>query len=578
MKRRIASRLCLIALSSAIACTQPPSRPDAGPPRLAPNPSKLVFNTAVGTPQMQTLGIVNFGGASLTVTSATSDVPGLSVAQLPPALDIGAASSLSVQFNPPDAGTFMGTLTLASNASMPTLIPVSATATGGSVTLPRLAAFPEAQGGGAAAVGGRGGKVYEVNTLMDSDVGSLRACLEASMARTCVFTVAGVIDIGRINIGNGLVTVAGQTAPGQGITLHGTSETFGLFLTSNDIVLRYLTIRGDDATNLLEYANTSNGANVILDHVSVSWGYNFFSIVSNSGSPLGRLTVQHSLFTELGTMHTLGAGDSSGLDFYAQQGDLDFHHNLFSNFGSELPSMNSASMRWVNNLIYNWDQSASQVFGRGTVDFIGNRYKHGPLNSSTITHPIQACSASQGSFGGNPSLYVHDNVGPSDSAAPADQTTLVAQIPNDGQAEQGTPPSTWFRTAPMPDTYFDGGAGFIPIVADPSSTVESTLLADVGNSRGLDCAGNWVARRDAVDARVIAEYRDGGVGALFVPLSDGGYPIPPIPAAQGCATMMHDGIPDLYAAAHGLDPADGTKGTRDAGNGYTWLDRYLDGF
>jgi hypothetical protein len=268
-------------------------------------------------------------------------------------------------------------------------------------------------------------------------------------------------------------------------------------------------------------------------------------------------------------------GNFSGAGFDAQEANYDFHHNFFSNFGGELPSLTNRTARWVNNVVYDWSKFASDFLGGVQVDIIGNRYKAGPLNAGARAHEIEASDAGAAPNPGPPSLYLSGNVGPNQPDAAGDQALLLAAIAGEGSAEVGPVPSSWIRTTPLPALVGDGGSGYVPIVADPVANLEATLLPEVGNSRGLDCMGVWVGRRDNVDARLINEYLDGGVGALF---SSTTYPVPSIAAGTACASTSHDGIPDAWATAHGLSPSDATKGARDAGNGWTWLDRYLGGF
>ena len=136
-----------------------------------------------------------------------------------------------------------------------------------------LPAFPGAEGFGSQTIGGRGGKVYFVTNLNDSGSGSLRAALEASGPRIVVFRTGGTISLNSsLNISNPYITIAGQTAPGGGITIKGGD----IRVSTHDVVMRYITSRrgagGNNHAGTL-YANNSNNVyNIVIDHCSFSWG------------------------------------------------------------------------------------------------------------------------------------------------------------------------------------------------------------------------------------------------------------------------------------------------------------------
>ena len=144
------------------------------------------------------------------------------------------------------------------------------------ILLPSLAsglpAFPGAEGFGTDTPGGRGGQVFEVTNLQDSGAGSLRVCIEASGPRTCVFRAGGTITLSSpLTINNPYVTIAGQTAPGGGITIRGG----GVFVQTHDVVIRYISVRrgpgGSNYAILISDNNADDVYNVVLDHCSTSW-------------------------------------------------------------------------------------------------------------------------------------------------------------------------------------------------------------------------------------------------------------------------------------------------------------------
>lgn len=142
-----------------------------------------------------------------------------------------------------------------------------------------LPAFPGAEGFGVNTIGGRGGLIFEVTNLNDSGAGSLRACVESSGARTCVFRTGGLIVLqSPLRIVNPYITIAGQTAPGGGITLKQSAATDVFLTQTHDVIIRYITSRpgpgGENHTNQIAKSGTEL-YNIVIDHNSLSWGVDF---------------------------------------------------------------------------------------------------------------------------------------------------------------------------------------------------------------------------------------------------------------------------------------------------------------
>ncbi len=435
-------------------------------------------------------------------------------------------------------------------------------------------------------MGGRGGQVIEVTNLQDSGEGSLRACIEARGPRTCVFRVGGVIHVGvGMRAYNDNLTIAGQTAPGGGITLDGshTSVQAALFLSASNIIVRYLTIRMGNGPSHSPGPSTGNVAievannqchDIIFDHVSASWWDNKGLVyVSNFVGPNTRITAQWSMFYESHAGHPVGPSISSnpnpGQGFDNLETDLDYHHNLFADIGHRIPQLWNKSSRWVNNIVYNWDYYASQLLGQVNGDFIGNRYKAGPLNHDAQRHEIEASPKGAPENSGAPSIYLSGNVGPNQSNPSGDQWTMAAQVAGENGKEIGPIPVAWRRGSPLPALQF-------PIAADSAMELDARVLPTVGNSLRLDCLGNWVSKRDSVDTRIIAEYRSGTAGDFYM-LEDASHEIPSIDAGTACQDSDHDGIPDIWEIAHGLNPKDGSDAKKLNPDGYTNLEHYLNG-
>jgi hypothetical protein len=482
-------------------------------------------------------------------------------------------------------------------------------------------AFPEAQGGGAASVGGsgRGGgspQVYEVTTLSDRGgscsghlcSGSLRFCLEGAGPRTCVFRVSGLITfLSRMQISSPFLTVAGQTAPGGGIVVGGPNQKGEqIFVTTHDVVIRYLTYDGNNpnlptgpSTGTVGFSTTSgNIYNVVYDHLSARWwGNKAFPLLSNDVGNVHNVTYQWTLGYEPNVNHPVsGLGTDATAGSALATTDIDFHHNMIVNIDHRAPLLQGANrVRWVNNLTYNWNQFAFLSMGGLNVDIIGNKYVDGNLsedfvhvflgngNGADPKDPTDNCSGGNPcDNSGPPTWYLLNNTGRSGNkpgSAPTVPTNVVNDAGEVNMTQQGSEsgetrdpnskgpiPSSWLRSTPLPAETF-------PITPDPVTSLESVLLATVGNSQHLDCYGNWLNNRDSQDTRIINQYQSRGKGGLFT----GQFSAPSIPGGTPCVSSLHDGIPDAWKKAHGYSLTDAGLGSRAARNGYTYLENYLNG-
>jgi uncharacterized protein YjdB len=509
--------------------------------------------------------------------------------------NLGTISAGGVFTAPSKAGT--DTVTATSDAdstkSGTATVTVSAPSSG------PLAAFPGAQGGGAPSLGGRGGKVMEVTTLADSGAGSLRACIEASGARNCIFRVAGIISPQSVlKVLNPFLTIACQTAPGEVIIGGPKIAGDALFITTHDVIVRYCTFSADNpnitagpstGTMNIEVANNNN-YNIIFDHVTTRWaGNKLWLALSNYVGPNHGITTQWSMFYEPHAAHPVGPGNgtnpgcvasSSAPCFSASEKDIDFHHNMFANMSHRIPESTNYSTRWTNNIVYNWQYYASEWLGAMHVDEIGNKYVAGNMNPAAQKHEIHFTTNSS-PLPGNPSVYLSGNIGPNQSSPTGDQYAMAAQITGENGNEEGAIPSSWIRTSPMAGTP-------IPIVSDSVSNLDSILLPTVGNSQHLDCSGNWVSHRDNADTRVINQYKNKGsggfwpngitdAGATSIPTPSSGWTDQPVTNFTACAESQHDGIPDAWKSTRGLSTTDPNLHSETAPNGYTWLENYMNG-
>ena len=214
---------------------------------------------------------------------------------------------------------------------------------GGTVALQaQQLAFPGAQGWGRYATGGRTGSVYHVTNLNDSGSGSLRDAV-SSPNRIVVFDVAGVININsRIVFANNLY-VAGQTAPGEGITVYGNGVSFS---GANNTIVRYMRFRmGRKGDSGKDAAGISNGTNMIFDHCSFAWGQDeTFSINSDGKGDLGNITIQNSVVGQGLMTHSAG-----GL---MQADNITLYRNLYCDNSTRNNKVKGVN-QYANNLVYN---------------------------------------------------------------------------------------------------------------------------------------------------------------------------------------------------------------------------------
>jgi pectate lyase len=437
-----------------------------------------------------------------------------------------------------------------------------------------LPAFPGAGGGGANTVGGRGGAICEVTNLNDSGSGSLRACIERSGPRIVVFRVGGTIQLAStLAVSNPYLTIAGQTAPGGGILLSGKTATGKMIVVfTHDVIVRYLRMRhGYNSATQGEnggVAEVLGGHDVIFDHCSVSWTQDESMDAWGGGSR--NITFSWNFIAEALVGHSTALITGAGTTAEANQmTNIDAHHNFIANTGYRIPLIKNKTFRFVNNIVYNWNFYATQTAVGANVDIIGNLYKAGPLTLWAQAYEIQNFPTSIYGYmmpSGNPSLYVVGNKGPRNANPDNDNWVMVGRVSEENGSQQGALSTQYKRTSPLL-------ALPVPIPTDSVNNLESVLLPTVGASQRLDCNGNWILNRDSVDARIIQEYN---TNRGIVPNREsevGGFPT--IANGTPCTDTDHDGIPDAYEDAHGLNKNSASDGPVIAANGYSNVENYL---
>lgn len=231
-------------------------------------------------------------------------------------------------------------------------------------------AFPGAEGFGRFATGGRGGTVYAVTNLRDAGPGSFRDAV-SKPNRTVIFKVGGIIRISSRIAVSPNITIAGQTAPGEGITIYGNGLSFS---KANNTIARYLRVRmGVNGDKNADAIGIAEGENMIFDHISVSWGrdetFSVSGIISN-------ITIQNSIIAE--GLHSHSAG---GL--IQTKGGISLLRNLYINNHTRNPKVKGKN-QFVNNVVYNW-RVAAYILGdsemQSYANVTNNYFIEGPQSS-----------------------------------------------------------------------------------------------------------------------------------------------------------------------------------------------------
>lgn len=427
----------------------------------------------------------------------------------------------------------------------------------------QMPAFPGAEGFGRYVTGGRGGEVYTVTNLTDSVVkpaeGSLRWALNKPGPKTVVFAVSGTIELKRrLNISKGDVTIAGQTAPGDGICISG--ETVSV--ESDNVIIRHIRFRcgnefpGEEPKDAISCIRQKN---IIIDHCSMSWSVDeAASFYDNENFTLQWCIISESLYD---AGHPKGEHGYGGI--WGGKG-ASFHHNLLASHTSRLPRFCGARYHpdtretelvdFRNNVIFNWGFNSSYGGEMGQHNMVNNYYKPGPATKKDVIWRIVEPWDTVGRW------YITGN-------------------------------RVW-GSRKITSNNWSGGvqgdyAGKPVIRAEEPFTVEDLRTSSARRAFRdvLRYAGATLPRRDPVDIRIINETRTGlcafgdtygsGTGIVDSQNSVGGWPLLRTYGVQ--SDSDGDGMPDAWELTKGLNPSDREDRNRIADSGYTMLEEYING-
>lgn len=409
-------------------------------------------------------------------------------------------------------------------------------------------AFPGAEGFGSKTPGGRGGKVLLVTNLNDSGPGSLRAACETEGPRVVVFQVSGIIELkARLRVKAPFITIAGQTAPGDGVCL----KNYALDIATTDVVVRFLRVRPGPAASKNDEQdgiNINHGSRrVVIDHCSANWSVD--ECLSLTGN-VQDTDVQWCLIGEAlnKSVHSKGAHGYGSLA--RANGNVSFHHNMWldniarnprlgDNYGRG-PTFPTFDVR--NNIIYNYEGTCSGLTqGILKVNYVGNYIRPGP--SSKAPKPITVGQPSDLQF------FIRDNIWEGHDAETRDNSTFFDKVDD-----------TTHKVKIMTEAFS----------AAPVSMVNVKDLLDTVLPR----VGAYLPVRDAVDQRLVEQVRTRKGAIINSPDEVGGYPV--YRAAKAPVDSDGDGMPDDWEKAHGLNPNDPGDAAKDRdGDGYTNIEEYV---
>lgn len=434
-------------------------------------------------------------------------------------------------------------------------------------------AFPGAEGGGAFATGGRGGSVVYVTSLEDNDSiqGTLRWALSQKSPKTILFKVAGIINLkSELKILKGNVTIAGQSAPGDGICIKG----YPVLVSSNNVIIRYLRFRMGDENQVQDDALKANKRkDIIIDHCSMSWSTDeCASFYDNENFTLQWCIISESLRNSVHKKGSHGYGGIWGGKMAS------FHHNLIAHHDSRNPRFNGfkrAGLKYSsgideelvdfrNNVIYNWGNNSSYGGESGHYNIVNNYFKSGPASKKSTLNRITSID-----LDADPSLCPP---GYGKYFIKGNYVTGFKNVSCDNWKGVVVPQGVKLDSCRVSKPF-----EVIPAIVNQSA---SKAYIQVLNQAGASFV------RDVVDLRIVNEVRNGTFtfkgsngstnGIIDTQKDVGGWPVYNYLPNQVVNDTDGDGISDEWENKHGLNKNSASDGGLYTLNStYTNLEMYL---
>lgn len=469
-------------------------------------------------------------------------------------------------------------------------------------------AFPGAEGFGRYTTGGRGGTVYRVTSLEDDPnnikEGTFRHACQQKGTRTIVFGVSGTIHLkGELKLNNGNVTIAGQTAPGDGICIAG----YPFVLAADNVIIRFMRFRLGNENVAFHEGDGLGGMdrkNIIIDHCSVSWSIDECLSVYGSRD----ITVQWCI----GAQSLVCSGHAKGTHGYGGNwggSGASYHHNLLAHHDSRVPRLGPREGTQTdervdlrNNVFYNWAGNGCYGGEGMNVNIVNNYYKPGPATKTrgtNIRKRIAAIGVRTTEYTGHDTdtpngwdamwhvwgkYFVDGNVNPQYSDVTNDNWTygIYNQITNDASVDYTYTQETKEAMRLSSPIEFAG------VTTHTAAAAYEKVLAYAGAS----------LHRDALDAMIVDDTRNGKAtctGGKYtdksgnlkeslpgminsqedVVYADGTKGWPVLSSKAAPTDSDGDGMPDDWETSHGLNPNDKVDGAIVTGNGYTNLEIYM---
>ncbi|MES1223012.1 MAG: pectate lyase [Bacteroidota bacterium] len=420
-------------------------------------------------------------------------------------------------------------------------------------------AFPGAEGYGKYTIGGRGGKIFIVSNLNDKGPGSFREAAESKEKRIVVFAISGTIHLETKLSIKGNATIAGQTAPGDGICLADNSVSLG----GDNIIVRYLRFRMGDRYQKGGMIDGNGGddalggvrrKNIIIDHCSISWSTDeAFSIYAGDST-----TLQWNLISEpLNYSYHYETGDTGyehhGFGAIWGGAHLSAHHNLFAHCNNRNPRFNGIrttpeeNVDYRNNVIYNWGSNNIYAGEGGNYNIVNNYFKYGPSTSKNVRYRIVNPGKWEKPVIPFGKYYVNGNY--VDGADDVTKNNWLGVHMGNGGTEED-----------KKNTVVNNAFAAESITIQTSTEAYQSVLAHAGAS----------FKRDTLDERIINDVKNRTGRLIDV---QGGYPHgtdyeltvnawPALRSIPAPVDVDKDGMPDDWEKKNGLNPGDNSDASK----------------